>query len=140
MKRNKTELLAKEILRSQCINKHQTKLSSINVSAKSSIIIGKNVATLVISGKNEGNFIISEISAYVEVYDVNGKKHRAVGTAKNLWVEPSKDIGAEVTINFSFPKEGSKSFCSDKKNKEMKNKSCREWGIQNLYGVKININ
>ena len=137
MKKNENDLIKKKTLRYLCTNKHQILIKKFNVSWRSGFEIDDNIAKFDISGTNEENYVVTKIYVNGIVYDKSGKKQSKIGESNPLWVEPGRRFSASIKVDHSFPIEAKKTWCSNIKVEEDKNKSCRSWEVKKIYSVPI---
>ena len=141
---NTSTLLSEELVKRKCIKENQTKLQykipnlSASISIRSKEDRSKGFIELYDGRNTNDDYIITEILVDIGVYDKDGKQYFKTEYIET-WIEPSVLFeGLSSTIEkFDLPANTTsgdinKQFCS-----EVVKKSCRDWGIRHISGVKI---
>ena len=142
LKRNKSDLVSKEIIKAKCVEKNQILLpdeaEDAAIDATASFKINKKgKGTLEVTGVNSSSYIITEIGFTGKVYSADGKLHQQRVLKKNLWIEPGGRIYGGFDFPYGpFPLKGNNNWCSDVKGERL---SCKAWGVKFVYGVKLNV-
>ena len=143
LKRNNSDLVSKEIIRAKCVEKNQILLPDKALDAARWRGFVLDEKKLFVIGVNYTSYIITQIDLYRKVYSAAGKFHFHFHNRKNLWIEPGGKItepGSEVAMRVPLPYEFVQGenyrWCSDVKGEK---RSCWEWGLDKVYGMKLNI-
>ena len=141
---NTSSLLSEELVKRKCIKENQSKLKYRFLNdASARVIISSKIDKYegeisLAGGTNEyDDYIITEILLEITVFDADGEKY-VMPEVIETWIEPSKKlIGVTKITKFGLPANTSSEEINENVCPEKDMKSCANWSIIRISGVKI---
>jgi len=140
IKQNSSLPLQEYLIKRKCEKEHQSVLKFKQLDAAADIVILDNGTgwISITNGTNlYYNYVITELLVDIIVYDAGGKLH-VKPTNIVTWVEPLKDLlGSNRIRKIDLPANTSSDEINEKYCSEKIKKSCKNWSIKRITGIKM---